>query len=164
MWHCSPGNMQRSLSYLFTMPPVFAHSTKIRDDSNIQFTSCLQDHIKKTVVRGESKKIYGDSKNGGTPFSCSVGVQMLRTSGVVESSPCFASLSNAHWKVLLQMTRRAEVALKSFADPSILHQLLSLSGLSLFQMSMMKWNILVQWHLVKIVFYAATPTMISQWV
>lgn len=82
-----------------------------------------QNVSKKTLVRGESKRIYGDGRNGGTPFSCAVGVQVLRTGGVVESSPCFASLSTAHWKVLLRMTRRAEVALESFADTSLLHQL-----------------------------------------
>lgn len=78
---------------------------------------------KKSLVRGESKRIYGDGENGGSPFSCSVGVQVLRTGGVAQSSSCSGSLSNAHWKVILKMTRRAEVALESFADTSILRQL-----------------------------------------
>ena len=55
-------------------------------------------------------------------YSC-VGVQASRFGGVVQCSPCFASLSNEHWTTIIEMARRAESALESFADTAVLRQL-----------------------------------------
>ena len=55
-------------------------------------------------------------------YGC-VGVQASRFGGVVQCSPCFASLSNEHWTTIIEMVRRAESALESFADTAVLRQL-----------------------------------------
>jgi len=75
------------------------------------------------LVRGESRRIYGDANSGGTPFANCVGVLASRRGGVLERKMCFNDLPDNDWNVLMKMTRRAECALESFADTSVLHQL-----------------------------------------
>jgi len=72
------------------------------------------------LSRGDARRIFGD---GGRPMYSSVGAQASRFGGVLERSPQYASLSEEHWRTLIKMTRRAECALESFADPSVLRQL-----------------------------------------
>lgn len=76
-----------------------------------------------SIKRGESRRIFGDGPDGGSPMYSSIGVQVSRFGGVITNSPCFSSLANCHWCTIVSMTRRAEAAFESFADTSALHQL-----------------------------------------
>jgi hypothetical protein len=76
-----------------------------------------------SLERGDKRRTFGDGVSGGTPKYTSVGVQASRLGGVLDRSPCLASLSDKHWSTIIKMTRRAESALESFADTSILRQL-----------------------------------------
>ena len=78
---------------------------------------------RKSLERGESRRTFGDDNSGGAPMYSCVGVQASRFGGVVQCSPCFASLSNEHWRTIIDMARRAESALESFADTAVLRQL-----------------------------------------
>lgn len=78
---------------------------------------------RKSLERGESRRTFGDDNSGGAPMYSCVGVQASRFGGVVQCSPCFASLSNEHWTTIIEMVRRAESALESFADTAVLRQL-----------------------------------------
>lgn len=69
-----------------------------------------------SLKRGEARKIFGDGTSGGAPMYSSVGVQASRCGGILERSPRYASLQDHHWKTIVNMTRRAESALESFAD------------------------------------------------
>jgi hypothetical protein len=75
------------------------------------------------LLRGDARRIFGDGVLGGRPMYSSVGVQVSRFGGVLERSPQYASLSEEHWRTIIKMTRRAENALESFADTSVLRQL-----------------------------------------
>ncbi len=77
----------------------------------------------KSLERGDSRRTFGDDNSRGAPMYSCVGVLALRFGGVVECSPCFASLSNEHWRTIIEMARRAESALESFADTAVLRQL-----------------------------------------
>jgi hypothetical protein len=72
------------------------------------------------LSRGDARRIFGDR---GRPMYSSIGAQVSRFGGVLERSPQYASLSEEHWRTLIKMTRRAECALESFADASVLRQL-----------------------------------------
>jgi hypothetical protein len=72
------------------------------------------------LLRGDARRIFGDR---GRPMYSSIGAQVSRFGGVLERSPQYASLSEEHWRTLIKMTRRAECALESFADASVLRQL-----------------------------------------
>ena len=75
------------------------------------------------LKRGESRRIYGDGPDGGSPMYSSIGVQASRFGGVIANSPCFSSLPNCHWRTIIRMTRRAEAAFEYFADTAVLRQL-----------------------------------------
>jgi hypothetical protein len=79
---------------------------------------------KKSLERGEERRIYGDGLFGGSPMYSSVGVQVSRMGGVLDRTKSFSKLSDKHWSRLTKMTRRAEAALESFADCSVIRQLL----------------------------------------
>jgi hypothetical protein len=79
---------------------------------------------KKSLKRGDDRKIYGDGLFGGSPMYSSVGVQVSRMGGVLDRTKCFSELSDKHWSGLTKMTRRAEAAVESFADCSVIRQLL----------------------------------------
>ena len=49
--------------------------------------------------RGDSRRTFGDDNSGGAPMYSCVGVQASRFGGIVQCSPCFASLSNEHWMI-----------------------------------------------------------------
>lgn len=76
-----------------------------------------------SLKRGEARKIFGDGTSGGAPMYSSVRVQASRCGGILERSPRYASLQDHHWKTIVNMTRRAESALESFADTNVLRQL-----------------------------------------
>jgi hypothetical protein len=75
------------------------------------------------LLRGDARRIFGDGVFGGRPMYSSVGVQVSRLGGVLERSPQYASLPEEHWRTIIKMTRRAEYALESFGDTSVLHPL-----------------------------------------
>jgi hypothetical protein len=74
---------------------------------------------KKSLERGEDKKIYGDGLFGDSPMYSSVGIHASRTGGVLDRCKYFSKRSDKHWSRLTKMTRRAEAAVKSFADCSV---------------------------------------------
>ena len=78
---------------------------------------------KVSIERGKARRIFGDGISSDTPMYSSVGVQVSRLGGVLERSPRYASLPDCHWKTIINMTRRAESALESFADTNVLRQL-----------------------------------------
>ncbi len=80
---------------------------------------------KKSLERGEERRIYGDGLFGGSPKYSSVGVQVSRMGGVLDRTKCFSKLSDQHWSGLTKMARRAEAAVESFADCSVIRQLLA---------------------------------------
>jgi hypothetical protein len=80
---------------------------------------------KKSLERGEERRIYGDGLFGGSPKYSSVGVQVSRMGGVLDRTKSFSKLSDKHWSRLTKMTRHAEAAQESFADCSVIRQLLA---------------------------------------
>lgn len=91
-------------------------------DIFMALVSCEQ-LSRKSLERGDKRKIFGDGIFGGTSMYSSVGVQVSRFGGVLERSPCYGFLPDSHWKTIINMTRRAESALESFVDTNVLHQL-----------------------------------------
>lgn len=77
------------------------------------------------LKRGESRRIFGDGPDGGSPMYSSIGVQVSRFGGVIANSPCFSSLPEYHWRTIVSMTQRAEAAFESFADTSALRQIIA---------------------------------------
>jgi hypothetical protein len=73
------------------------------------------------LERGDARRAFGDGNSGGAPMYSCVGVQALRFGGVVECSPCFASLSNEHWRTIIEMAKRAESALEYCPSVSQFH-------------------------------------------
>lgn len=80
--------------------------------------------LRKPLERGDSRRIFGDGPHDGpAPMYSAIGVQVSRFGGVIDSSPSLLSLSDHHWRSVIKMARRAEAALESFADTSVLCQL-----------------------------------------
>jgi hypothetical protein len=79
---------------------------------------------KKRLERGDERRVFGDGIFGGSPMYSSVGVQVSRCGGILDRSTCFSQLSDKHWFELIKMARRAEAAMDSFADASVLSQLI----------------------------------------
>jgi hypothetical protein len=90
----------------------------------MQIYDCLiafEMSMKKSLERGNSRRIFSDGASGGSPMYSSVGVQVSRTGGVIERNSC--TVPHKYWKELIKMTRRAENAMESFADNSVICQL-----------------------------------------
>ena len=78
---------------------------------------------RKSLDRGDSRRVYGDDDDGGSPMYSCIGVLAARTGGVVDVKQCYSSLIRKHWKVIMKMTTRAEAAFESFADSAVIHQM-----------------------------------------
>lgn len=76
-----------------------------------------------SLDRGDSRRVYGNGDNGGSPMYSCIGVLAARTGGVVDVKNCYSFLSRKHWKVIMKMTTRAEAAFESFADSAVIHQM-----------------------------------------
>lgn len=78
---------------------------------------------RKSLDRGESRRVYGDGVYGGNPMYSCIGVLASRTGGIADTKKCYSSMSKVHWKVIMKMATRAEAALESLADTEVIHQL-----------------------------------------
>lgn len=77
--------------------------------------------MKKSLERGNSRRIFSDGDSGGSPMYSSIGVQVSRKGGVIDRNSCI--VPDKHWRELIKITRRAEAALESFADTSVIRQI-----------------------------------------
>ena len=77
-----------------------------------------------SLDRGDSRKVYCDGDDGGSPMYSCLGVLPSRTGGVSDLKKCYSSLPRNQWRVLMKMATRAEAAFESFADAAVIHQLI----------------------------------------